>query len=39
MLKEDANVLLERANLFPPETFTENYYSHYNDFRSGEYCP
>jgi hypothetical protein len=31
--------LLERANLFSSETFTENYYYRYNAFRSGEYCP
>jgi hypothetical protein len=39
MLENDKKVLLERANLFPSETFTENYYYRYNDFRSGEYCP
>ena len=39
MLDDDKEVLLERANLFPSETFTENYYHRYNDFRSGEYCP
>jgi hypothetical protein len=39
MLENDKRVLLERANLFPSETFTENYYYRYNDFRSGEYCP
>ncbi len=39
MLDDDREVLLERADLFPSKTFTENYYYHYNDFRSGEYCP
>jgi hypothetical protein len=39
MLENDKEVLLERANLFPSETFTENYFYRYNDFRSGEYCP
>ena len=39
LLEDDKEVLLERAKLFPSETFTENYYYRYNDFRSGEYCP
>jgi hypothetical protein len=39
MLEVDAGVLLERAGLFPPETFTDNYFTHYNEFRSGEFCP
>ena len=39
LLEDDKEVLLERADLFPSETFTENYYYRYNDFRSGEYCP
>ena len=44
MLQDDADVLLNRANLsnlfpFPPATFTQNYHDHYNEFRSGEYCP
>ena len=42
MLKEDANVLLERAGLSPPATratFTHNYFARYDEFRSGEYCP
>jgi len=39
MLKEDANAMLDRANLFPSETFTENYFRHYDEFRAGEYCP
>ena len=39
MLKEDANVMLKRAGLFPPATFTRNYFAHYKAFRSGEYCP
>jgi hypothetical protein len=34
MLKEDAKVLLERANLSPPATFTQNYHSRYELFRS-----
>jgi Alpha/beta hydrolase domain len=39
MLKEDADVLLKRAGLSPPATFTENYFARYDEFRSGEYCP
>jgi Alpha/beta hydrolase domain len=39
MLKKDAEVLLNRAKLFPPATFTQNYHDHYDDFGSGEYCP
>src|SRR5215208_1083352 len=39
MLKEDANAMLNRANLFPSETFTENYFRRYDEFRVGEYCP
>jgi hypothetical protein len=39
MLKEDANAMLDRANLFPSETFTENYFRRYDEFRAGEYCP
>ncbi len=39
LLEDDKEVLLERANLFSSETFTEHYYYRYNDFRSGEYCP
>ena len=34
MLEEDADDLLNRAKLSPPETFTENYFRHYGDFRS-----
>src|SRR5829696_7500505 len=34
MHKEDAKVLLERANLSPPATFTQNYHSRYELFRS-----
>jgi hypothetical protein len=34
ILNEDAEVLLKRANLSPQETFTENYFGHYDDFRS-----
>ena len=39
MLEEDAQVLLKRADLSPPATFTENYFARYDEFRSGEYCP
>jgi hypothetical protein len=39
MLKNDANAMLNRANLFPSETFTENYFRRYDEFRAGEYCP
>jgi hypothetical protein len=39
MLKKDANAMLNRANLFPSETFTENYFRRYDEFRAGEYCP
>ena len=39
MLEEDADVLLNRADLFPPATFTDNYFARYDEFRSGEYCP
>jgi len=38
-LKKDADVLLNRAKLFLPATFTQNYYDHYDEFRSGDYCP
>jgi hypothetical protein len=34
MLMEDAKVLLERANLSPPATFTQNYHDRYELFRS-----
>src|SRR5215218_6740951 len=34
MLKEDAKVLLNRANLSPPATFTQNYHDRYELFRS-----
>jgi hypothetical protein len=39
MLKEDAQVLLHRAELSPPATFTENYFARYDDFRAREFCP
>jgi Alpha/beta hydrolase domain len=39
MLMEDAEVLLKRAELSPPATFTDNYFARYDEFRSGEYCP
>ena len=39
MLEEYAEVLLRRAELFPPATFTDNYFARYDEFRSGEYCP
>jgi Alpha/beta hydrolase domain len=39
MLQEDAKVLLNRAELSPPATFTENYFARYDEFRSGAYCP
>jgi hypothetical protein len=39
MLVEDADVLLKRADLAPPATYTDNYYARYDGFRSGEYCP
>ena len=39
MLEEDAQVLLKRAGLAPPATFTENYFARYEEFQSGEYCP
>jgi hypothetical protein len=39
MLEEDADVLLNRAGLSPPWTFTGNYFARYDEFRSGEYCP
>ena len=39
MLEEDADVLLHRADLSPPATFTDNYFARYDEFRSGEYCP
>jgi len=39
MLVEDADVLLKRAELSPPATFTDNYYARYDEFRSGRYCP
>src|SRR5918995_1686396 len=38
MLVEDADAMLNRANLFPSETFTENYFRRYDEFRAGEYC-
>jgi hypothetical protein len=39
MLEEDADVLLSRAELSPPATFTDNYFARYDEFRSGAYCP
>jgi hypothetical protein len=39
MLQDDADVLLNRAKLSPPATFTQNYHDRYDQFRSGEYCP
>jgi hypothetical protein len=39
MLEEDADVLLNRANLSPPATFTDYYFTRYLEFGSGEYCP
>ena len=39
MLKKDANVMLNRAGLSSPATFTRNYFKRYQKFRSGEYCP
>jgi hypothetical protein len=39
MLKKDADVLLNRADLSPPATFTDNYFARYDEFRAGEYCP
>ncbi|MDP8972444.1 MAG: alpha/beta hydrolase domain-containing protein [Actinomycetota bacterium] len=39
MLDEDAQVLLKRAGLSSPATFTENYFARYEEFQSGEYCP
>jgi hypothetical protein len=39
MLEEDTDVLLNRAELSPPATFTDNYFARYDEFRSGEYCP
>jgi hypothetical protein len=39
MLKEDAEVLLKRAGMSPPATFTQNYHDRYDEFRSGENCP
>ena len=39
MLEDDAHVLLKRADLSPPATFTDNYFARYDEFRSGEYCP
>jgi hypothetical protein len=39
MLQEDAKVLLNRAELSPPATFTDNYFARYDEFRSGAYCP
>ena len=40
MLKEDANAMLNRADLSPPATtFTDNYFARYDEFRAGEYCP
>jgi hypothetical protein len=38
MLEEDADVLLSRAELSPPATFTDNYFARYDEFRSGAYC-
>jgi hypothetical protein len=39
MLDEDAQVLLKRAGLSPPATFTENYHNRYMKFQEGQYCP
>ena len=39
MLEEDAQVLLKRAGLSPPATFTENYHNRYVEFQEGQYCP
>jgi hypothetical protein len=39
ILREDANVLLKRAGLSPPETFTDNYFRRYDEFGCGTYCP
>ena len=39
MLEEDAQVLLKRAGLSPPATFTENYHNRYEKFQEGQYCP
>jgi hypothetical protein len=39
MLREDAQVLLERAGLSDPATFTRNYFERYDEFRSGQSCP
>jgi hypothetical protein len=39
MLDEDAQVLLKRAGLSPPATFTENYHNRYVKFQEGQYCP
>jgi hypothetical protein len=34
MLEDDKEILLERANLSPPATFTQNYHARYHEFRS-----
>ena len=34
LLEDDKEILLERANLSPPATFTQNYHSRYELFRS-----
>jgi hypothetical protein len=39
MLKDDAKVLLKRAGLSPPATYTDNYFRLYGEFRSGAHCP
>ena len=39
MLKDDAKVLLKRAGLSPPATYTDNYFRLYGEFRSGAQCP
>ena len=38
MLDEDAQALLDRAQLAPPATFTENYLARYDLFRAGQDC-
>ena len=32
MLEEDADVLLNRARLSPPATFTHNYFTRFDEF-------
>jgi hypothetical protein len=39
MLKQDANVMLQRTGLSPPATFTDNYFRRYDEFQCGTYCP